>query len=263
MGNILSVRAVTFDAGIPKICAPLVGQDIPALLGEIRDMENVPFDLLEWRADFFAQVSDHKAVGEALIALRAAVGEDIPLLFTFRTAAEGGCDRPFSPDQYESLLLAVSDSGLADLIDAELCIGDRIVRSVTAAAGERGVPVVLSHHNFRETPEKEAILAILTKMLQYDVPISKIAVMPQCRQDVLHLMSAVIHMNEHHPERLNIAIAMGELGLVTRLNAGFLGSILTFGAAKSSSAPGQIGTADLRRVLNIAGENSRNLYFER
>jgi len=256
MENTLPVRAVTFGAGVPKICAPLVGQDIQALLGEITDMENAPFDLLEWRVDFFTQVSDHKAVVETLAALRETVGEDIPLLFTFRTAAEGGCDRPVSPDQYENLLLAVIESGLTDLVDAELRRGDAIVQSVTAAAGERGVPVVLSHHNFRETPGKEAIVAILTEMLQYNAPISKIAVMPRCRQDVLALMSAVIHMNEHHPERLNIAIAMGELGLITRLNAGFLGSILTFGAAKSSSAPGQIGTADLRRALDIVGGSS-------
>ncbi|MCL2828346.1 MAG: type I 3-dehydroquinate dehydratase [Oscillospiraceae bacterium] len=255
MENTLSIRAVTVGAGGPKICAPLLGQDISALFGEIKDMQSVPFDLLEWLADFFAHVSDHKVVLEALTALRAAVGEDIPLLFTFRTVAEGGCDRPFPLDQYESLLMAVIDSGRADLIDVELNTGDTIVRSVTATAGERGVPVVLSHHNFRETPERETIIAILMRMLQYDVPISKIAVMPQCRQDVLALMSAVIHMNEHHPERLNIAIAMGELGLVTRLNAGFLGSILTFGTGKSSSAPGQIGVADLRRALDIVGDS--------
>jgi len=68
---------------------------------------------------------------------------DVPLLFTFRTFAEGGaCE--MAPADYFDLLHAAAASGDADLIDIELFAGDEGVQAAIAAAKAHGVAVVTS-----------------------------------------------------------------------------------------------------------------------
>jgi 3-dehydroquinate dehydratase-1 len=44
-------------------------------------------------------------------------------------------------------------------------------------------------------------------------------------------------------------MAMGSLGKITRLSGELFGSVLTFGSVGTSSAPGQISVARLRKIL--------------
>ena len=78
----------------------------------------------------------------------------------------------------------------------------------------------------------------------------KIAVMPHSREDVLTLMEAGIRADAQLTVPL-IAIAMGPLGILTRLGAQWLGSCLTFGTAGQESAPGQMEAGALRRGLEM------------
>ena len=70
------------------------------------------FDILEWRGDHFAAVTDSAAVVEALKTLRAAFPEK-PILFTFRSKHEGG-EAELTADDYIALNIAVAETGLVD-----------------------------------------------------------------------------------------------------------------------------------------------------
>lgn len=166
--------------------------------------------------------------------------EDIPILFTFRTKAEGG-EKEIAAASYERLNCQVAASGLADLIDVEIFTGDDTVRSILAAAHRANVPVIASNHHFHETPDQETILEILTKMDQMGADILKIAVMPQSRKDVLTLLSATEEMDRRTTKPL-ITMSMGPVGMISRLCGEVFGSALTFGAVGKVSAPGQIGS---------------------
>ena len=101
-----------------------------------------------------------------------------PLLFTFRSAKEGG-EQAISTEAYIALNRAAIDSGLVDMIDLELFTGDDQVKETVAYAHAHDVKVVMSNHDFHKTPEAEESIARLRKMQSFDADIPKIALMPQ------------------------------------------------------------------------------------
>ena len=113
----LKIRNTLFGEGRPKICVPIVGTTEKEILEEAGSFSGLPLDMVEWRADWFEEVTDTEAVLSVLEKLREALGETA-LLFTFRTAKEGG-KRPIRREDYAALNLAVAASGNADLIDVE------------------------------------------------------------------------------------------------------------------------------------------------
>ena len=118
----IQIRNVTIGEGRPKICVPIVGETMADILREAENLSDLPVDVVEWRADWFQNVFDTEKVLLAAKTLRSALGET-PLLFTFRTAKEGG-EKAISPEDYLALNLAVAASGFVDLIDVELFSGD-------------------------------------------------------------------------------------------------------------------------------------------
>ena len=243
------VRGLSIGEGIPKICAPIVGVTKEDIVKEAESFAAIPADVAEWRADWFEHVSDTEKVKETLAELRAAL-KDTPILFTFRTLKEGG-EKAIEPEAYAALNKAVVRTGNADLIDVEAFTGDEIVKDIIAAAQENGVKVVASNHDFDKTPDKDDIVGRLCKMQELGADITKIAVMPQSKADVLTLLAATEEMYREHADRPIITMSMSGTGVVSRLCGEVFGSALTFGAAKKASAPGQMGVEDLAQVLSL------------
>lgn len=176
--------------------------------------------------------------------------KDTPILFTFRTAKEGG-EKAISNEAYKALNMAVAKSGYVDLIDVEAFTGEEIVKSMIQEAHSYGVKVIASNHDFDATPEKDEIVRRLRMMQDYGADIPKMAVMPRNKQDVLTLLSATLEMSEQFADRPIITMSMAGTGVVSRLTGETFGSALTFGAATKASAPGQINVNELAQVLDI------------
>ena len=211
----VQIKNITVGEGAPKIIVSLMAKDLAAVKSEAAAYAAADFDILEWRGDHFAAVTDSAAVLEALKTLRAAFPEK-PILFTF-----------------------------------ELFTGDELVKNAIAAAHARGVKVIMSNHDFHKTPAKDEIIYRLRRMQELGADIPKIALMPTCRQDVLTVLSATVDMAEKYADRPIITMSMGKTGVTSRLTGEAFGSAATFGAVKTASAPGQISVADLRTVLTI------------
>ena len=79
--------------------------------------------------------------------------------------------------------------------------------------------------------------------------------MPQNTEDVLTLLSATCKAKKELTCPV-ITMSMAGTGLISRLSGEVFGSCLTFGAAESVSAPGQINALKLRSVLELLHENS-------
>lgn len=247
------VRNVKIGEGSPKICVPIVAEDEASMEKMAESICGLPMDLVEWRVDWFQQVMCREKVLAAAGKLREILGE-IPILFTFRTAKEGG-EKEIAPEDYEALNLAVAESGYVDLIDVEAFTGDETVRRIIDGAHACGVKVVASNHDFAKTPPKEELVCRLCRMQEMGADIPKIAVMPRCRRDVLTLLEATLEMNEQHADTPIITMSMASDGVISRLAGEVFGSALTFGAAGRASAPGQIGVKDLKQVLEIIHES--------
>lgn len=247
--NVVEVKGIKIGEGIPKICVPIVGVTNAELIEEAKSLKGIKLDLVEWRVDFYENVEDIEKVKEILKELVEVLGST-PILFTFRSKKEGG-EREVSTEYYVRLNCEIAKTKLIDLVDVELFTGDEFVNEVVETAHNNGVKVVMSNHDFFKTPVKEEIVSRLSKMTELNADLPKIAVMPQNEADVLTLLCATNEMKQKYPEKSIITMSMAGMGVISRLAGEFFGSVLTFGAAKKASAPGQIGVEDLYSVLQL------------
>ena len=131
------------------------------------------YDIVEWRADHFAQVFHFAATRKVLLRLRQ-IFSGKPILFTFRTKAEGG-EKEASTEEYFDLNKMVCESGLADFIDVEAFAKGDVAEKVIAVAHQQRVKVIASHHDFVKTPTKKEICRRLLYMEALKADIRKIA----------------------------------------------------------------------------------------
>lgn len=249
MANTIQVRNIKLGEGIPKICVPLVGKTNEEIIEEAKFLKNIKFDLIEWRVDYYENVEDIKKVNEILKELRKQIGDTV-ILFTFRSKKEGG-EKEISKEYYAELNKQISKTKLVDLVDVELFTGDEIVKDVVKTAHENDVKIVMSNHDFFKTPSKEEIINRLCKMQDLDADLPKIAVMPNTSEDVVTLLAATEEMSTKYAKQPIITMSMGSLGLVSRLSGETFGSAITFGAARKTSAPGQISVDKLALILEV------------
>ncbi len=248
MNNILNVRGVEIGTGIPKICVPLMGESLQALLKEAVLAADSGAQLIEWRADFFEDIAQEQSIVSALKMLRATLC-DMPILFTLRSEREGG-RLSLTLKEYRRICTAAIEAGGADLIDIELSCGEGMVLDLLQQAQMAGLKTLLSAHMFEDTPSMEEMFNTLCHMHSLSADLPKIAVMPKDADDVLALLSAAGAYARHtsHP---CIAISMGDVGAFSRVCAGHFGSAITFASLEKASAPGQIPAAKLADVLSL------------
>ncbi len=253
MSRHVQIGKVTLGEGCPKICVPLVGKDHETLMREAAIITTLPADLVEWRVDFFDGVSDETQVLDTLKGIKGIL-KDLPMIFTFRTLSEGGV-RPFSPAAYESLLRTVIEAGEIEAVDLELFAEAVSKSSLVTLARKKEVKVVMSSHDFHKTPSMDEIVSRLLRAREEGADIPKIAVMPGNARDVGILLEATRIVKEDHGVGPLITMAMGGLGLVTRLSGEIFGSSLTFGAAREVSAPGQIDAVTLKKIIALVHDS--------
>ncbi|MCL6605542.1 MAG: type I 3-dehydroquinate dehydratase [Paenibacillus sp.] len=253
MSRIVTVKNVMIGEGIPKICVPIMGATGSELMQEAEALKSLAPDLFEWRTDFFEHVEDMEAVMGALRDIRSVI-PDLPLIFTFRSAKEGG-QKQISTEYYISLNKTAAESGLVDIVDVELFNEEADVKAIIAAAHAHKVFVIISNHDFHGTPPKEEILSRLRKAQDLGGDLPKIAVMPNHAGDVLTLLEATYIMKEQYADRPIITMSMAGTGVISRLTGEIFGSALTFGAAQKVSAPGQVAVAEMRDMLSLLHRN--------
>ena len=248
------IRDLVIGEGMPKVLVPIVGKTVEEILEKGREIANMAFDIVEWRVDFYEDALDRAALSDTLVRLRETLGEK-PLLFTFRTAKEGGMQE-IDPEAYVELNIAAAESGCADLIDVEIFTGDDLVRRCIEGVHRAGKAVIGSNHEFESTPAHADIIYRLRKMQDMDADILKIAVMPQSRADVLTLLCATEEMSRCYADRPLVTMSMSPIGVISRICGEAFGSAMTFGAVGQTSAPGQIPVEALNtslRILHAAG----------
>lgn len=244
----IQIRGQLIGENTPAICVPVLGKTVCEIVQQAEQAVAAGADMIEWRADYFASLTDVNAVQSVLHALREQVGE-LPILFTIRTQDEGG-NVGRADILYEDI--CVGAAGLADIVDVELSVtqSERIIDRVHQA----GAKAIVSFHDFVETPESESLKQTLLAMEKVGADIAKIALMPQRPIDVARLLEVTAWADE----TLRCAVAtmsMGAKGAVSRMVGEAFGSVMTFGSAKMASAPGQMNALKLREILTAVHES--------
>lgn len=189
-------------------------------------------DLLEIRLDGMAGHEDS-------LLMELDRFKEVPLLFTARAASEGGL-QALSFQERGDLLLAVADR--ATWIDVELASYEEM-HDVIHQIRLKEVGLILSYHNFEETPEEYALQR--TVDLSEEADIVKLAVMHHNVAE-FERCSNLLKRNDH-PMSL---MGMGQLGAVSRLLYAQHGSLLNYGyLGNEPTAPGQWPAKMLKEAI--------------
>ncbi|MCB2295012.1 type I 3-dehydroquinate dehydratase [Clostridium algoriphilum] len=249
MKKVVRIKDISIGEGLPKICVSMVGETIQELVEEAKLLKELDIDVIEWRVDFFEDVESIDKVKQALQKIREVLF-DKPILFTFRSAKEGG-HKEVTTAFYLELNKLIVKTNLVEIIDVELFNNEKDIKALVEVAHANGVVVIISNHDFQRTPDKEEIISRLQKAQKLGGDIPKIAVMPTCAEDVITLLDATRIMSEEYAEGPIITMSMAGKGAISRLSGELFGSALTFGAAKKVSAPGQISVVELRETIQL------------
>ena len=245
----VTVRNAVVGGPDPLICIPLVAPDRQVLLDQAAALASLSPDIVEWRVDGYRGAEDTEKCLAALDDLRLALG-DVPLIFTCRIQAEGGM-QPMDPKTRLALIEAAIRSGGIDIVDIELSNDETFIDAVRSAAGDNGVKLILSYHDFQKTPDEDGIVDKLLQAQMQGADIAKVAVMPTGAADVLTLFQATLKARTEAVTIPLITISMAREGLISRIAGGLFGSDITFAIGQASSAPGQIPIGDLRQAMSL------------
>jgi 3-dehydroquinate dehydratase-1 len=172
----LTIRGAVLGGEKPLLCVPLVARDEADLLEQARAAHALAPDVVEWRADSWEELSAGR-VRAAAADLRDILTSE-PIIFTLRAPEEGGA-RPILADARRAVILDVISTGLVDIVDIELFNGPRFIEPLAAEARRRGVRVILSFHDFEQTPANEVLERKVTEMARLGADIAKVACMPR------------------------------------------------------------------------------------
>lgn len=195
-------------------------------------------DILEVRIDLLG-IKEADELRGILDHLNNRVG--LPIIATNRCQKEGGMWDGTEESRTELLISAIPGS---DAVDVELIapLRDRVVEAAKSA----GKTVIISSHDFADTPPLDVMHSICKQARSAGADIAKLAVTPHSSADTLRLLKAT--QESDFPV---CTIAMGKLGSHTRVVAPIYGSVLTYGSVDKAVAPGQLRIDELKHILEL------------
>ncbi len=142
----------------------------------------------------------------------------------------------------------------AKYVDIEFETETEIREEITEFAHNHNSLLILSYHNFENTPDQENLELIIKQSLQWNADLVKIVTTAINENDCSVVMSLYARYKNI------IAFCMGDHGRITRVAAPFLGAKFTYAAWNDnlSTAPGQLTVDEMERIYAIIEPRARN-----
>jgi 3-dehydroquinate dehydratase I len=218
---------------MPYICAAVMEGDAQAAALKA---SKTKADMVELRLDL---MSPHSNLKPLLRVRKPSIATCMPLW-------EGGF---FEGSEEERILFLHKSLDFVDYVCLELNMGGSSRAALISAAKARGIKTIVSHHDFRKTPQIEDILDVLQREEYVGADIAKIAYMPHSEEDVLNVLAAQIISEVKIPI---IALSMGQMGRVSRVIGPMLGGYLSFASEdERSTAAGQYSVSEMHKIKKI------------
>lgn len=206
------------------ICVSISTKNVDQCMDMIRDeeMAEIRLDLTEFEGE----------------AIKEVFAQEVKLIATLRP---GRIDE----DKRIQLLKLAINSG-ASYVDIEYEAGIKYRKELVQVAQEHGCQVIISYHNFNETPSRNELERIVSDCFFYGADVAKIATQVNDSKDVANLFSL------YGSSKRIVALGMGNAGKITRVLATMMGAEFTFAAPDNGrgTAPGQLKKSELKRILN-------------
>lgn len=218
--------------------------DFPLVSGMLTDRDDLhaekdilnAVDIIELRVDMFSSV-DSGHVKNVFKEVRELFNK--PIIATIRDVSEGGeKEVPNRLDLYRGII------PLSDVVDVEIN-ADGLFPEIRKLCKTFRKLLIGSFHNFDLTPDAAVLDSIVSKAVAAKADIVKIAVKANSRKDLLDLFSFALNNRD---KRL-ITIAMGEIGLSSRIFMPLIGSPISYGYINVPSAPGQFSVVEMMSLF--------------
>ncbi|KAJ3365027.1 3-dehydroquinate dehydratase (3-dehydroquinase) [Allomyces arbusculus] len=212
-------------------------------------------DAVELRADLLKDRSVEGAA-RAYFALKRHLPEDVPVIFTVRSAAQAGM---FPDDQVDIMaeLLRAAIAWGVDILDVEVTtFSAATLRDLAGAAARRGIPVLTSYHDktgaYKWDRDRVHWAQMLQKCAAYG-DICKLVGRAHVAQDNMALVAFRLNDAAALTNKPLIAINMGAAGQLSRVLNHTLTPI-THAKLPAAAAPGQMALDAIHRALVATGE---------
>jgi 3-dehydroquinate dehydratase type I len=214
----------------PAICIPVTDTSVSEMKKTIREIEKQA-DFIELRVDYIENVS----IEDLEILSRITKKQTI---FTCRSQQEKGMFSG-SEDERRNILEKALTMNFT-YVDIEL-------ETMNDHAFQPMSKIILSYHNFEETPQYWDLTKIIDEMSSYSPAVYKIATTVKSQKDV----DALFRLLTTKQGKTMIVAGMGEHGKIVRVLSPYIGNLLTFASYKKESAPGQINYQELQKIYKL------------
>ncbi len=207
-------------------------------------------DLLEFRADGYP-VSEIPSALAACTRRYRSSAQPLPLVFTMRLRRDGG----FWPDAaassrveiWQSLLSQPETSAIA-WVDVEVEEIEVLPASLRKQWKERGIGLLLSHHDVRGDESPSDWKAVTDTMTRYAPEGAKLALSAHGEDEILESLALAASVAHEFPA--SAVFCMGAAGQATRVIAPLLGCALSYAhLGGAPAAPGQLSALETRSLI--------------
>ncbi len=211
------------------ICVSIAEPDFSRSLEQVRQ-----FPFIELRLD---------AADFSLDQVQQLVQASTRCIVTFRPGKHG--------DNYRSSSMKAAIEAGASMIDLELDAPPGYQEELALFAGKNKCEVIVSYHNFTETPGTEVLDQVFDRCMERQADVVKIACMVNESEDNLRLLAL------HRKNGKKVIIGMGEKGRFSRIAGLYLGSEFTFASpsALHDTAPGQYSFDNLQKIIHLINQD--------
>jgi 3-dehydroquinate dehydratase-1 len=224
----------------PAVCASVLGENVDAMAARMARAIEEQADIIEIRLDGLRKNSEWETLLET----------ELPLILTNRAEREGGHFKGDDGARIRYLLKGIEEG--APCVDIELSTPHSILNKVIETAKMQKTSLLLTHHDFKETPPIATLMNIAEKMAGGGCDIAKIVTFARAPRDALAVLNFLNQVPSHVKVPV-VAFAMGEAGRISRIAAPLFGSPIVYAAVKETTAPGQFDVEKTRLLLHDFG----------
>ena len=135
----------------------------------------------------------------------------------------------------------------ANYVDIEIDSPTEFKNTMMEFAKKNSCQIILSYHNFKETPDTNQLLEIIKESNSSNANYCKIATKANTNKDIARVLS--LYENNSNI----IAFNLGDLGKISRISSLFLGAKFTYASisGKQKTADGQLSFEELKTIEQI------------
>jgi 3-dehydroquinate dehydratase-1 len=226
--------------GRPIICTTITASKAGEFVNMTAAAAKLGTDMAELRIDYLKN-HDPKDIKKIITK------SQLPLIATLRSKDEGGIFPSGNEKKRISLLYEIIECGPA-FIDIEFSINEKQRTELIAIAHDKGVGVICSYHDFKNTPPSKEIINIFKKVSKTGTDVVKLVFTPHTAKDVNNILDSVRLARSDIPSTI---FGMGKAGQPTRILSPVLGSCLTYCAVKVNPAS---------NLAQISVKNTRSIF---